>query len=324
MSRTQEFYDKTVRNDHYVEDYKQNVADGYEFEYDRFLRRVSRIIQAEFGRRITVARQREINREIEDELDVFLERLESLSADELLQFQEVFHDSLSQALTDIDSSLEPPEFRPTRGYMSKPHAIDKGDVISVEEMIASAGAVLRRDLTSIITRMSIMEEDTETLGTYYEVATNKTRNNLRTAAVTGVALMAGFTRSNFFNRSRDIVGHQHISVLDAATTDICQFRHSKVWYYLDSLSDQSTLPDSSVPPLHRNCRSETIPIFRGDGPLPEESYEEWFERQDDAMKREVLGERRYELYQKEDLSISQFTDRTGDRLTLAELRERIN
>ena len=321
--KTQKFYDLEVKNDHFIEDYKENFAAGYNYEYDRLLRRISRIIKSEFGRRVTLSQVGQIKREVQDEIQQFVERLVNLSESELSEFQELFHESLSEIHNIVDPGITPPAFQPVRGFMNKNHPIERGKVISIQSMILSTAAVLYQDISNIVSRMNILEEDVAVLGNYYESATQKTRNNISAIGVTAVALSLGFVRDNYFRRAGDIIGHQHISVLDSATTEVCQFRHSKVWYYDDKMSHLSTLPDSVTPPLHHRCRSEAIPLFRGDDILPEETYQQWFERQDNVTKREILGKERYQLYNEGTLKLSQFTDRQGSRIKLDELRSRI-
>ena len=324
MSTTQDVADRLIRNDHFVEEYKDNFSKGYEYEYERFLRRMRRIVQAEFGRKLTVSRQNEIKREIQDEIDQFLEKLRELSEEELLTFQEVYQKSLNDTVHRIDSRFAmSDDFVPVRGYMSKRHPIDHGKVVNINSMITSIGVTLYDDLTDIITRMGLIEEDNQVLGQYYENAVQKGRNNLNSVSLTTVALVASFIKDAYFTRNRSIIGHQHISVLDAATTDICQFRHAKVWYYEDRLASLSTLPDAATSPHHFRCRSQEVPIFRGEDPAIEENYSEWFERQDTETKKEILGPTRYKMYQEQNLSIQTFKDVQGNTLTLSELRNKL-
>jgi len=87
-------------------------------------------------------------------------------------------------------------------------------------------------------------------------------------------------------------------------------------------------------PLGYNCRCIRVPVVVDDendpalrgqraskfGPVDSRStFPGWFSKQSDSFQREYLGEERYELYKKGQVTFSQFTDDKGKTLTLKEL-----
>lgn len=88
------------------------------------------------------------------------------------------------------------------------------------------------------------------------------------------ALTNAGVASVFYDRYR------WISILDAATTDICKSRANHIYYY-------STGPQ---PPAHINCRSRTVPLTgdsNDDGPAP--TFAVWVNKQPAQVKNDALN-----------------------------------
>jgi len=112
-------------------------------------------------------------------------------------------------------------------------------------------------------------------------------------------------------------GYQWIAVLDSKTCPICAVLDNRIFTRLPNMKGGgSEAPDQ---PIHENCRCVMAPVLIGasdimtDGP----NYEEWFNRQSDATKLDILGPSRFHLY-RQGMRITQFA-RDDKILTLEQL-----
>lgn len=79
------------------------------------------------------------------------------------------------------------------------------------------------------------------------------------------------------------------------------------------------MPDE--PPIHHNCRCVIVPALEGMRDDPSQkalSYEDWFNRQDEAVKLDILGPSRYREYLFEGKAVTRFA-KNGRIMTLKEL-----
>lgn len=107
--------------------------------------------------------------------------------------------------------------------------------------------------------------------------------------------------------------YQWISVLDERTTPICRSRAGKIYQ----------VGRGPVPPAHWRCRSTIAPIVAGmDVDTTSLSYEHWLRDQPAEVVEDILGTTRARLFLKGKLPVAKFTNRTGDELTLEQLRTR--
>lgn len=161
-------------------------------------------------------------------------------------------------------------------------------------------------------------------------------------------------RMETYRENADVIdGVQAQVVFDDRTTEICMARSGFAWD-LDGNPLPGTETDEPFPgppPWHPNCRSTLIPVVksladlidnkqvrqsvkRELGRLPKSTqasmngqiagdltYEQWLETKSVAFQKEVLGEGRYALWQKEQISLRDLIDQRGNPLTLAQLRE---
>jgi SPP1 gp7 family putative phage head morphogenesis protein len=103
-------------------------------------------------------------------------------------------------------------------------------------------------------------------------------------------------------------GVQIIAVLDQRTTSICQNYNNQVF----------KVDEGPRPPFHPNCRTTTIPVFKGEEPIKHPSYSEWLKSQDAATQKSVLGVNGYAAYQGGKTPTS-FADTTNAAYTLDKL-----
>jgi SPP1 gp7 family putative phage head morphogenesis protein len=321
MSRTEDLLDKAVLLGLLVDQYSEQYYDESLALYNLMVRRVSRILRSEYGRDISVSERRRIIRELDEEVDSYRDSLRELARDQLTESSNVVYDRQQELVVEVDPDLnlnDKPDV--TRGLFSKYHAIEDGRIVQLDAMYTAHIRLLREQLQDVVTRLSTIVEDEPVAEGHFISVVDRNQNNLNAVSLTSVALAASLAKQAFYSRNKKLFrGYQWVSVLDSRTTAYCQERHMKVWYYDDP--ENSTLPAEEHPPGHFRCRSQTTPIFKGDEPLDSPTFEEWFERQDEATKRQVLGARRYELYRSGDLDITDVNNARGERRTLQQLRD---
>lgn len=151
------------------------------------------------------------------------------------------------------------------------------------------------------------------------------RRQAETVVRTAINHTGNRARQHFYDRNADkFKGLEWAAVLDSRTSAICRARDGKI-YPVDS---------GPRPPAHPNCRSVMLPIVKSarelgvsnpklDGQRPQEAtYGAWLKRQNVATQNEVLGVSKAKLFRKGELEIDRFVDRSGNELTLGQLKER--
>jgi len=80
--------------------------------------------------------------------------------------------------------------------------------------------------------------------------------------------------------------------------------------------------DEAMPeqPIHKNCRCTAVPILKGDAEDAQagNNYTDWFERQPDETKLDILGPSRFDAYARGEIKVDQFATSEGI-LTLEDL-----
>lgn len=112
--------------------------------------------------------------------------------------------------------------------------------------------------------------------------------------------------------ANQIKGVQWVSVLDSRTTSICAALDGKVF----------RPDDGPRPPAHPNCRSTTVPIFKGDDPPEPTTYGDWLAKQDRGTIDDILGPSKAALFVDGGLKIDRFVNESGKTYTLTELQTR--
>lgn len=159
------------------------------------------------------------------------------------------------------------------------------------------------------------------------------RRHLRAVVNTAIAHTANVARQKTAEANQDILkGVKWSSTLDSRTTLICISRDGRMFPPLTG----------PRPPAHWNCRSSMVPVTKSwqelgidldeappgtrasmNGQVPADmTYGEWLKRQPVDIQNEVLGEKRAALFRKGGLGMDKFVSRTGDELTLDQLRAR--
>ena len=113
----------------------------------------------------------------------------------------------------------------------------------------------------------------------------------------------------------DIIGYFWISVLDSATSLICQSLSGREFYYAKS-------GEKPLPAQHYNCRSSTGYISKTTGfEQQPKSFDKWAESNPKDAET-AMGLERYKLYTDGNLKIQRFTDLKAQPLTLEQLKAR--
>ena len=93
-------------------------------------------------------------------------------------------------------------------------------------------------------------------------------------------------------------GYQWIACLDSSACLACAALDNKIFDKLPGMEGEGTEPPDE-PPLHHNCRCIITPVLKGMRDDPSQTklnYADWFDRQDNATKLDILGPARYREY----------------------------
>tara|TARA_R110001606_G_scaffold364986_1_gene519692 strand:+ start:20016 stop:21083 length:1068 start_codon:yes stop_codon:yes gene_type:complete len=158
-----------------------------------------------------------------------------------------------------------------------------------------------------------------------------TARQAKTIVRTTVQHAAMQGKAEFANDNADIIkGEQWLSTLDGRTSSQCRTLDQQVF----------EIGKGPRPPLHHNCRSTILIVLKDeyagrgninkraskDGPVANESYYSWLNKQPKDFQDDVLGETRGQLLRSGGLSADKFAalqlDKNFKPLTLDEMRSR--
>ncbi|OEH66771.1 MAG: hypothetical protein BAX61_13275 [Psychrobacter sp. B29-1] len=158
-----------------------------------------------------------------------------------------------------------------------------------------------------------------------------TSRQAKTIVRTTVQHAAMQGKAEFANDNADIIkGEQWLSTMDFRTSSQCRSLDLQIF----------ELGKGPRPPLHHNCRSTILIVLKDeyagrgninkraskDGPVANESYYSWLNKQPKEFQDDVLGETRGQLLRSGGLSADKFAalqlDKNFKPLTLAEMRSR--
>jgi hypothetical protein len=151
------------------------------------------------------------------------------------------------------------------------------------------------------------------------------RKSLEANTRTILQSFADVARRESFRENEELFsGYKILATLDLRTCLVCASFEDKKY---------KTLNNVPMLPIHTNCRCVIIPIIRGYSDVQYEgeraaidgtengnvTYEEWFDKQSDERKLDILGRTRYDMYKNGD-KIKDFV--SGNKvLTLDELKK---
>ncbi|MGB1388664.1 MAG: minor capsid protein [Paracoccaceae bacterium] len=160
----------------------------------------------------------------------------------------------------------------------------------------------------------------------------KNRRDVESVVRTAVNHTANTAREVTYEQNDDLIkGIKFNATLDGRTTLICASNDGKVF----------KIGKGPRPPLHFNCRSSTSPVMKSwrelgfdvddlppgtrasmDGQVPaDQDYDAWLRKQPKGFQDDVLGKRKGELF-RGGLKMDRFVDKSGEELTLDQLRKR--
>lgn len=132
----------------------------------------------------------------------------------------------------------------------------------------------------------------------------------------------GYTENDKKLRS-NVKGWMSIAVLDNKTSAICLSLHNK-FYSADDYKTRFDIPYQI--PRHPHCRSMFVTVFK-DKSI--QSYKgknlETFLRQNPTQGKELMGIKKYEMFEQEKIKLTNFVDLKGGRyFTNDEIKKRLN
>lgn len=192
-------------------------------------------------------------------------------------------------------------------------------------------------------RIGFLEgEGSAALGRRVRQVMGVSRREAETLARTSVQAVANEVREAVIAENGDLIqGYIHTSTLDNRTSMVCIERDNLKWN--NKKEPVGHNKPFRRPPLHYNCRSTLIPWLKSfndlspkiqndipegtrasmNGSVPQSmSYGKWLKTQPKSVQVEVLGKKRWELWQKRQLSLRQLTNQQGRPLTIQQIKER--
>ena len=319
MSVSQEFLDKSIEFDHSIEKFK-NFLWLYNLKnYIKFRQEVLKLVRSSYGRALTVASKAQLIKEFKGLKNKYIGRINQFVASQLESFHKQYSGLLYKGTKEVFKRYDRPEkvqraSLETQLFTKQHPTTENGRMISVAGLFKIWDFNINNEVGMAIEQARVLKQSTEDLGRNVSRFLNKEQMNLRTTIFSVVALVQGLTKKRFYDINRQVIsGYQWVSVMDAVTSEGCQERHMKVWYY--DMPEKSTLAYEEYPPRHLNCRSDTSPLFVfDDGTLVIGNYDTWLRRQEPSTQRRILGSD-YDTYVQDKGPIKAFM--VSDRSTLS-------
>ena len=167
---------------------------------------------------------------------------------------------------------------------------------------------------------------------YKDGTLEQSRRAVEAVVRTAVNHTANAASESFYEANTDIIKSiRYNATLDGRTTKRCA-----------GLDGKTFKPGKGPrPPQHFNCRSSTSPVVKSfrelgidldevpastrssiDGQVPADlTYDGWLRKRSNTEQDEILGKRKAELF-RGGLHMDRFTNRTGDELTLDQLKRK--
>jgi len=149
---------------------------------------------------------------------------------------------------------------------------------------------------------------------------------LKNAIFTTVTESRAVSRHDSYGRlerSGVIEGYEYVAALDSRTTEYCRDHDGKI--YRKPIEEIQKLIN-----VHFHCRSIFVPITKTAkreirasqfGPVPDESYSKWFDRQNESFQKKTLGTKKFKLFKAGDYKIGGIVDATHKVLTLVAIKK---
>jgi len=182
----------------------------------------------------------------------------------------------------------------------------------------------------------------EYAGGIMQVSNNDATKIVRTAVQT----VSNTARMKSFEENDDMIkGKQWAATLDTRTCPVCRPLDGLVWDLDNNPIGHSTPFPGAI--AHYQCRCDQLPVLKSmdelglsefkaldnvpgtkasmDGQVSDKtSYADWFNSRSVARQRDILGDKKYDLYKKGNLDFKDMVNQAGRPLTIDQLTERVN
>jgi len=337
MSADGHLTDSAVRHQVYV----QRFGSGLTTKAVKFIRkainRAKKTVQGGLSQYATARYQRQIETLSNDLRAIYGDMAEQQRIDygDFAQYEFTFNTKLLGQVVKASVKLAEPSVEMiAAAVLSDPLEllVGKGrQSINIAGALAQFGTKKTADIISEIGLGAAMGEDSRQIVrrlTSLGVSHEEQASSLVSTLTNNVSASA---RNQTFSENDDILeGKQDIATLDGRTTAFCR-----------SIDHRIIPPDGPSPPYHWRCRTTQVPVIKAEyrreitgsvrpavGPdgarqvSSKTTYGDWLARQPVSFQREVLGDKRYQLFSKGDLTLDRFVDgETGKQYTLDQLKE---
>lgn len=194
-----------------------------------------------------------------------------------------------------------------------------------KELVAQRKNTTKKQATKFMMQaQELLKEDKAQITQLIKDELNKYEKSIETfyRTQTKSAREFGYAQ-NEKKKIKQIKGWISIAVLDNRTSAICMSLHNK-FYSKDDYATRFDLPYQI--PRHPNCRSQFVAVFKNKSI---QSYKgknlETFLRQNPTAGKELMGIKKYELFEKKKVKLTNFVDLKGKRFyTNSEIKKRLN
>ncbi len=195
----------------------------------------------------------------------------------------------------------------------------------------------------IVRQGILLGESSGEITSKWRLASTQLKRHAETQVRTSVLSVTNAARQELYEANSDVVkGLQAVATLDLRTSTLCRGRDGMVWY-LDGKPIDADTEYPGPPPWHWNCRTTMVPVLKHldeisegkarlvgpqarasmNGQVPATmTYDQFFKTLSSEQQREVLGNRKYELWKKNKLSMRDMMDQSGRELTIEQLEAR--
>jgi SPP1 gp7 family putative phage head morphogenesis protein len=146
-------------------------------------------------------------------------------------------------------------------------------------------------------------------------------NKLRTSVYSTIKFAreeATYASYRELEKTGVVTGYEFSAKLDGGTSELCRSLDGRRW--------KGTIDQMPFRPgLHLNCRSKLVALTIDESDYKETSYRDWFESKDEAFQKKVLGNKKFEAYQKGTYAIDTLSDvkKAGVKLGMGEIKDNL-
>jgi hypothetical protein len=345
---TNQLQDLSVNNQHLIEQHKNEIISTMLIFFKHMEKLINKEIKASFDdtktivdknalkRRLNVIQERELNK-IQKQITKDVHKFLGSQAKN-------YEKQLKGVLKDVSKYIKVhsiSEKALKHNYDKEPIVMEKGSYNTLASLWATFFLSVRTNLNqnteSAYKLKKTTREYTSDLNRGYKIS----ENSLNGIIAVYIQQAVGSAAKSVNGVNEEFIrGYSWSSVLDSKTSDFCISHAYRFWIY--NHPELSTLEAEIYSPAHFRCRASNPPIiksYRELGISASElttsqksllansktetlTYNQFFERQTESVKKEILGVVRYNAYQQGNLDVSAFYTRDGRKLTLKQLEKK--